>query len=76
MVMEKRETIKSGSKNEGTTWVWARCRFAQQPKRQFRKGARIAAGGPTYAAAEDGNNPAHSGARGGRGGGRGALGRF
>jgi len=32
MVLEKRETIKSGSKDEGTTWAWVRCRFAQQLK--------------------------------------------
>ena len=57
-VLEKRETIKSGSKDEGTTWAWARCQFAQQLKRQFRKGARIAAGGSTYVAAEDGDDPA------------------
>ena len=57
-VLEKRETIKSGSKDEGTTWAWVRCQFAQQLKRQFRKGARIAAGGSTYVAAEDGDDPA------------------
>jgi len=58
MVLEKRETTKSGSKDEGATWAWARCQFAQQLKRQFRKGARIAASGPTYVAAEDGDDPA------------------
>ena len=72
MVLEKRETIKSGSKDEGTTWAWARCQFAQQLKRQFRKGDRIAAGGPTYVAAEDGDDPAQAALelpifRGGRG---------
>jgi len=42
MVLTKRETIKSGSKDEGTTWALARCQFAQQLKRQFRKGAEDA----------------------------------
>ena len=60
IVLEKCETIKSGSKDEGTTWAWARYQFAQQLKRQFRKGARIAAGGPTYVAAEDGDDPAQA----------------
>ena len=49
----KRETIKSGSKDEGTTWARARCQFAQQLKRQFRKGARIVA-------AEDCDDPAQA----------------
>ena len=60
MVLEKRETIKAGSKDEGTAWAWARCQFAQQLKRQLRKGARIAAGGPAYVAADDGDDPAQA----------------
>ena len=57
------EAQASGDLTEGTslekpTWAWARCQFAQQLKRQFRKGDRIAAGGPTYVAAEDGDDPA------------------
>ena len=66
MVLEKRGTIKSGSKNKG---VLARCQFAQQLKRQLRKGACIAAGGPTYA---HGGIRGPLGARWGRGGGGGA----
>ena len=61
MVLDKRETIKAGSKDEGTAWAWARCQFAQQQlKRQLRKGARIAAGGPAYVAADDGDDPAQA----------------
>jgi len=33
MVLEKRETIKSGSKDEGTTWAWAQCQFAEDARR-------------------------------------------
>ena len=33
MVLEKREAIKSGSKDEGTTWAWARCQFAKDIRR-------------------------------------------
>jgi hypothetical protein len=70
--LEERETIKAGSKDEGATWAWARCQFAQQLKRQFRKGARIATGGPAYLAAEDVDDPAQAALelpifRGGRG---------
>ena len=60
VALEKREAVKSGSKDEGTTWAWARFQFAQQLKRQIRKGAHIAAGGPTCVAAEDGDDPAQA----------------
>ena len=49
MVLEEREVIQSGSKNEGATWAWARC---SSRSRQLRKGARIAAGGPAFVAAK------------------------
>ena len=48
-VLEEREVIQSGSKNEGATWAWARC---SSRSRQLRKGARIAAGGPAFVAAK------------------------
>ena len=76
IVLEKCETIKSGSKDEGTTWAWARYQFAQQLKRQFRKGARIAARMQEHAPALPPNAPCFHGgirgpleARGRRGGG-------
>jgi hypothetical protein len=79
MVLEKRETIKAGSKDEGATWAWARHQFAQQLKRQFRKGARIAAGQKHAPASLLGAPRSHGGLRGplgirgGRGDGGGAL---
>jgi len=82
MVLEKRETIKAGSKDEGAAWAWARCQFAQQLKRQFCKGARIAAGQEHAPASPPGAPRSHGGLRGppgirgGRGGGGGALVRF
>jgi len=41
IVLEKRETVKAGSADEGTVWAGARLSFAKQVKRQLRKSARI-----------------------------------
>ena len=57
IVLEKRETVKAGSADEGTVWAGARLSFAKQVKRQLRKGARIAAGGAAYVPVEDGDDP-------------------
>ena len=43
MSLAKRETIKSGSSDQDTAWAVARLAFAQQLKRQMKKGQRIAA---------------------------------
>ena len=55
MQLTKRETIKSGSSDVDTAWSVARFAFAQQLKRQFRKGHRIQAGGAHFVAEEDGD---------------------
>ena len=55
MALAKRETIKSGSSDQDTAWASARLAFAQQLKRQFRKGQRIRDGGAHYVAEEDGD---------------------
>ena len=55
MSLAKRETIKSGSSDQDTAWAVARLAFAQQLKRQMKKGQRIAAGGAHFVAEEDGD---------------------
>ena len=52
--IDKRELRKAGTDDEESGWALARHAFAQQLFRQFRKGKRIAAGGPAYVEAEDG----------------------
>jgi hypothetical protein len=54
LVTERRQTRKAGSTEVGSDWSLGRNAFACQLIRQFNKGKRIAAGGNSYDAAEDG----------------------